>query len=389
MSQVKLWFVGSDDVRFRLPLLYALRDRGFDVGAVGSESETTFAGSGIPYCRFSLNRWVSPWSDLRSRRQLYDLFRAGRPDVVHAFDTKPAIMAPLAARDAGVPATVITITGLGYLFSSNSLFARSLRPAYRFLQRRAAAATGITIFQNSDDREYFYHHGMVRPGCDAMVRGSGIDFAPLQVDPASLAELRRELGLQDRLVVTMVSRLVRHKGVTDFLAAASLVRQRAPHALFLLIGPASTEGRSAVSSSEIERSASHVRYLGSRRDVPALLALSDLFVLPTYYREGVPRALLEAGALGLPLITTDTPGCNDVVRDGWNGLLVPPRDPEKLAAAVLRLAASPDERRLMGSRSRAHVIANFSLGYVADAYAGIYERVLRDLQASDPCRAAS
>src|SRR5438034_8921481 len=95
---VKLWLVGSTDVRFRLPLLNALRERGFDAGAVGSESETAFAGTGIPYWRFSLNRWVSPWSDLRSRRQLYVLFRVHRADIVHAFDNKPETLEPLAAR---------------------------------------------------------------------------------------------------------------------------------------------------------------------------------------------------------------------------------------------------------------------------------------------------
>jgi len=118
-----------------------------------------------------------------------------------------------------------------------------------------------------------------------------------------------------------------------------------------------------------------------------LLALSDLFVLPTYLREGIPRVLLEAAALGLPLITTDTPGCKEIVRDGWNGLLVPPRDPRRLAGAVLRLLASPDERTLMGSRSRTHVMGNFSLDYVARAYAEIYERVLRERSPSVAARA--
>ena len=377
----KLWLIGSDDVRFRIPLLHALRERGFDAGAVGSEKETPFAEAGIPYRRFSLNRWVSPWSDVRSRRQLYDLFRAHRPDIVHAFDTKPAILAPLAARDAGVPGTVATITGLGYLFSSRSPLALSLRPVFRFLQRRAAAATGVTIFQNADDRAYFRRHRLVRPGRDALVLGSGIDFTPLQVDGAAVGRLRRELGLEGRLVVTMVSRLVVQKGVRDFLHAAALVRQQLPDSVFLLIGPVSSEGRWAVSSREVERSARDVRYLGPRNDVAALLALSDLFVLPTYYREGIPRVLLEAGALGLPLIATDTPGCTEVVRDGWNGLLVPPRDPRGLATAVLRLLASPDERKVMGSRSRAHVTANFSLGYVARAYAEIYEQILRETSA--------
>jgi len=384
---VKLWLVGSTDVRFRLPLLNALRERGFDAGAVGSESETAFAGTGIPYWRFSLNRWVSPWSDLRSRRQLYELFRVHRPDIVHAFDTKPAILAPLAARDAGVPGTVATITGLGYLFSSRSPLALSLRPVFRFLQRRAAAATGVTIFQNPDDRAYFRRHRLVRPGRDALVLGSGIDFTPLQVDGAAVGRLRRELSLEGRLVVTMISRLVAQKGVRDFIHAAALVRQQRPDAVFLLIGPASSEGRGAVSSREVERSARDVRYLGPRSDVSVLLALSDLFVLPTYLREGIPRVLLEAAALGLPLVTTDTPGCKEIVRDGWNGLLVPPRDPRRLAAAVLRLLASPDERKLMGSRSRTHVTGNFSLEYVVRAYTEIYEHVLRETSATVAARA--
>src|SRR5207244_3571452 len=138
---------------------------------------------------------------LRTRRQRWERSRAHRPDIVHAFDTKPAILAPLAARDAAVPGTVATITGLGYLFSSRSPLALSLRPVFRFLQRRAAAATGVTIFQNPDDRAYFRRHRLVRPGRDALVLGSGIDFTPLQVDGAAVGRLRRELSLEGRLVV--------------------------------------------------------------------------------------------------------------------------------------------------------------------------------------------
>src|SRR2546429_641561 len=240
----------------------------------------------------------------------------------------------------------------------NSLLAIFVEP-----MRRPAAATGVTIFQNPDDRASFRRHRLVRPGRDALVLGSGIDFTPLQVDGAAVGRLRRELSLEGRLVVTMISRLVAQKGVRDFIHAAALVRQQRPDSVFLLIGPASSEGRGAVSSREVERSARDGRYLGPRSDVSDLLALSDLFVLPTYLREGIPRVLLDAAALGLPLVTTDTPGCKEIVRDGWNGLLVPPQDPRRLAAAVLRLLASPDERKLMGSRSRTHVTGDFSLRY--------------------------
>src|SRR5207249_2148981 len=237
-----------------------------------------------------------------------------------------SVPAPVAERTAGARLR------RGYLFSSRSPLALSLRPVFRFLQRRAAAATGVTIFQNPDDRAYFRRHRLVRPGRDALVLGSGIDFTPLQVDGAAVGRLRRELSLEGRLVVTMISRLVAQKGVRDFIHAAALVRQQRPDSVFLLIGPASSEGRGAVSSREVERSARDVRYLGPRSDVSDLLALSDLFVLPTYLREGIPRVLLEAAALGLPLVTTDTPGCKEIVRDGWNGLLVPPQDPRRLAA---------------------------------------------------------
>jgi len=387
MRKIKVWFVGGEDVRFRLPLLFALRERGYEVGAVGTEKGDSFRDAGVPYKRYNLKRWISPLSDLRSGRQLYRLFQQSRPDVVHASDTKPTFLAPVAALKAGVPARIRTITGMGYVFSSNSLLALALRPGYRFLHRRASRATSMTIFQNAEDREYFVRHGMVQPGRDALVRGSGIDvdhLVSVRPDPGALAGLRRELSLDGKIVVTMVTRLVVQKGVREYLEAASRVRREKPDVAFLLVGPQSSEGRQAVSLDEVRRRSEDVNYLGPRADVPALLALSDLFVLPSYYREGVPRSLLEAGAMGLPLITCDMPGCRDVVRHGWNGSLVPPRDARELSSAILRLLASREQLALMGARSRLHVSEHFSLQSVADAYAGIYERALTEREMTGP-----
>lgn len=176
----------------------------------------------------------------------------------------------------------------------------------------------------------------------------------------------------------MISRLVVQKGVREYLEAARRIQPHVKDVTFLLVGPIASEGAQAIPVKELERSANSVRYLGPRSDIPAILALTDLFVLPSYYREGIPRVLLEAGALGLPLITTDMPGCKEVVRAGWNGLLVPPRDVKALASAMLRLLSSNDERTMMGMRSKAHIRDNFSLSRVADAYAEIYQRVLDD-----------
>ncbi|MDZ8184581.1 MAG: glycosyltransferase family 4 protein [Nostoc sp. ChiSLP02] len=378
-SPITVWHVGGEDIRLRIPLLLKLREKGFNVGAVGSEDGNAFRDVRIPYFRYTLERGINPWADIYTKSQLSTLFKQHQPDIVHSFDTKPSMIAPIMAMKAGIPGRVRTITGMGYVFSSTSTLALALRPIYRHLQRRASVATGITIFQNPDDREYFFKHKMVQDGRDDLVLGSGIDiegFMKNSPEPEKLAATRRELGLEKQLVVTMISRLVVSKGVREYLQAASIVCQQMKNVTFFLVGSLASEGRQAVPIQEIQQQAGIVRYLGPRHDIPTLLKLSDVFVLPSYYREGVPRVLLEAATMELPLITTDMPGCKEVVKDGWNGLLVPPKDSKTLATAILQLLNSPEQRNLMGKRSRLHVQENFSLNRVADAYADIYNRVL-------------
>ncbi|MDM9381281.1 glycosyltransferase family 4 protein [Chlorogloeopsis sp. ULAP01] len=373
-----VWHIGGEDVRLRIPLLLALRERGFHVGAVGSEDGVDFAVHDIPYFRYTLKREINPVADLYTRSQLFHLFTKYQPDIVHGFDTKPAIIAPVIAKKAKVPGIVRTITGMGYIFSSNSPLALALRPIYCHLQGKASAA-GITVFQNPDDRQYFHEHGMVQNGCDDLVLGSGIDVEKFINDcpkPEVLANLRQELGLEGQLVVTMIARLVVAKGVREYLDAASMVRRLVKNVKFLLIGSLSSEGRQAVSIQEIQQKADDICYLGSRNDIGALLSLSDIFVLPSYYREGVPRVLLEAGAMKLPLITTNMPGCKEVVRDGWNGLLIPARNGKILATAIMQLLKSKEQRILMGNRSSLHIKENFCLKKVADSYTNIYYRAL-------------
>ncbi|MFQ4145387.1 glycosyltransferase family 4 protein [Chlorogloeopsis sp. ULAP02] len=373
-----VWHVGGEDIRLRIPLLLALRERGFNVGAVGSEDGIDFATHDIPYFRYTLKREINPVADLHTRSQLFHLFTKYKPDIVHGFDTKPAIIAPVVAMKSKVPGIVRTVTGMGYIFSSNSPLALALRPIYCYLQGKASA-TGITVFQNPDDRQYFHEHGMVQNGGDDLVLGSGIDveqFTKNRPKPEVLANLRQELGLEGQLVVTMIARLVVAKGVREYLDAASIVRGLVKNVKFLLIGSLSSEGQQAVPIQEIQQKADDVCYLGSRNDIPALLSLSDIFVLPSYYREGVPRVLLEAGAMKLPLITTDMPGCKEVVRDGWNGLLIPPGNAKVLATAIVELLKSKEQRILMGNRSGLHIKENFCLKKVADSYTNIYYRAL-------------
>lgn len=380
LSRPTVWHIGGDDVHKRIPLLHALKDRGFNVAAVGSEDSSGFQAQDIPYFRYNLNRKLTPWSDLRSCSELSALFKRQKPDVVHGFDTKPAIAAPILARRAGIPGRVRTITGLGFVMASDSPLAHVLRPVYRQLQRRASASS-FTIFQNSDDRDYFLQNGLVREGREEVVLGSGVDVERLRSerpDADRLAMMKQSLGLQDKLVVTMIARVDENKGIHEFAKAAELVRRQIDNAVFVLVGPYASEGKQAARFVEqMRRKPENVRCLGPRKDVPAILSLSDVCVLPSY-REGLPRVLIEAGAMETPSVTTDVPGCRDVVRDGWNGRLVPPRDSRALANVIVELLGDQGKRTDMGQRSYRYVKKTFDLSYVADAYAEIYRRAIAE-----------
>jgi len=380
-----VWLVGGEDVRLRIPIAKKLIEMGFDVAIAGSEASTPFDLEGIEYHQYSLKRGVAPVADQRSLRELISLFKEYRPAVVHAFDTKPALLVPKAAQKAGLKTVVRTVTGMGYVYSSRSPLALSLRIIYRYLQKKASAFADRTIFQNEDDMEYFLSSRLSTVQRSILVRGSGVDMDILENNipgPKTLSTLCHELDLDGAVVITMVARMVRHKGVVEFLQAARETRKLIPNCRFLLIGPLATEGAQAVSKKLIKSYEDDVSWLGHRSDVPAILRLSDMFVLPSYYREGVPRVLLEAGALGLPLITTDMPGCRDVVRDGKEGALVPPRDAVALSKAIQRFACSPELRNQLGTNAQSRVRKDFSLSKVAAAYAQVYRELMQKPEAT-------
>lgn len=371
--------LGGEDHALRIPFLLALRDRGFRVTAASSGKGEPFHAAGLPHLPWHFDRFDRKGGDLGAVARIAKLAAECRPDLIQTFDTKPNLLAPLAMRGA-VP-VVRTINGMGWTFSpGGGLRARLIRPVYRLLQRATARWSAATIFQNADDKTYFERHGLVRPDAAHLVRSSGIEVAAFRAALAASGDpraLRRQLGLEDTKVVVTVSRLTRQKGIGTLLEAARIVARAHPGVRFLLVGPRESEGPFAIGAGEIDAAAPHVVALGHRRDVPALLALADIFVLPTEYREGVPRALLEAGLAGLPMVATRMPGCTDVVTDGWNGRLVEPGNAPALARGILGLLDGPGEAKLMGRRSIALVARDFSLDGVADRYRDIYRQVLR------------
>lgn len=372
--------IGGEDHHLRIPFMLALREHGFQTIAAGTGDPAPFVRAGIDYYPFRFDRFMNPMSDWAALRTLSKLLADLRPELAQSFDTKPNLLVPLAARGIRDVLIVRTINGLAWTYSSRSPQALALRPVYRALHRLADLSTATTVFQNRDDQLFFERHRMVSQAANRLIPGSGVDIDGF--DRASAAgpppdQLRQALGLASSEVVITVTRLTRQKGIPTLLEAAALVHAERPGVRFLLVGPRQSEGPFAVTQREIERHALYVTAIGQRSDVPALLRLADLFAFPTEYREGVPRALLEAALAGLPMVTTDMPGCRDVVRDGWSGLLVPPRTPHRLAAAILDLLKNRRMARAMGERAEALVRKEFGLGVTVARYATIYAELLQ------------
>lgn len=378
-DRLQLLCVGGEDHQLRIPFLLELRRSGLSIAAAGTADPARFADAGIDYWPIHFNRFVSPGKDGATIRELRLLLRESRPQIVQSFDTKPNVLVPLAARPLSGIRIVRTINGLGWVYASRSPLALMLRPVQRALHRRAMHCSDMTIFQNSRDKAYFERTGLIAPEHAVLIAGSGIDlegFDRALANGVSSAQLRQELALNGAEIVITVTRLTRQKGIPTLLKAAAIVHQARPGVRFVLVGPRKSEGPLAVSDVQIQRHAAYVVATGPRADVPALLRMADAFVFPTEYREGVPRALLEAALAGLPLVATDVPGCDDVVRDGWSGRLVAPHAPRELAAAILELLADRAAARAMGARAAQTVRAQFGLTKTVERYCEVYRRVL-------------
>lgn len=376
-GQLRLVVVGGPDLHLRTALLSLLQQH-FELTALGSGAPPS---AGIPYRRYRLGSGVTPLADLTTVVALTRHFGNLRPDIVHAYDTKPSVLARTAARRAGVPVALATLPGLGSLYARSDFNTVAVRWVYERLQRRACHGSALTLVQNPDDLDELGRRGIAAPERLALVPGSGVDlnrFRPAAQDPARRQAGRGRLRLsRDAVVFVMIARLIRSKGVLEYGRAAKILRAFDPRSVCLLAGPAE-RGSDHLSGQELQRIGEHVRWLGPIDDVGEVLSASDVFVLPSYYREGMPRVLLEAAAAGLPVITTDVPGCRDAVADGTTGVLVRPRDVDSLISAMRHLAGDADLRAAMGTAGRDRAAALFSVEAVATQLRSIYRQLAAD-----------
>ena len=303
----------------------------------------------LPMERRSLN----PLRELSLLRHLVQLLRRERPALVHGFTIKCAVYGSLAARLAGVPARVNAVAGMGYVFTSNDAKARALRPVVRGLLRLALDGEGARlILQNSDDVALFERAGLVDPSRIRMVRGSGVD--------CSRFVKRSGERSGGPLRVLVAARLLWDKGLEEYVAAARELLAEGRRIEFLLAGTPDPGNPAAVPEQTVRGWVNEgvVNWLGHVDDMATLLGAVDVVALPSY-REGLPKTLIEAAACAQPLITTDVPGCREVVTDGVDGLLVPVRDAKALAHAIRRLDDDPALAQRLGEAAWAKAHAEF------------------------------
>lgn len=335
-------------VNFRGALLSAMVDAGHDVVACAPDEDAdvtaALAARHVRFRQIPMQRAsISPFADLFTLMRLIGLLRSERPDIVLAYTQKPIIYAGIAARLTGHSRFFAMVSGLGYAFSDGG-GSRALRFVVAALYRLAVArADGLFVF-NRDDGDEMHRNGILRHDQQVVqVPGSGVDLARFSARPVP----------DGPPVFLLVARLLRDKGLVEFADAAREVRKHCPASRFQILGPLDSNPTS-IGADELAawQAEGLVEYLGETRDVAPYLARSSVFVLPTYYREGLPRTILEAMATGRAIITTDAPGCRETVCAGENGFLVPVRDAAALAAAMQRIAREPGLAARMGARSR-------------------------------------
>lgn len=358
---------------FRLGLAEALRGQGHDLvllsppGPYGERlRELGYDWRPFPFSTRSTN----PFAELGVIRRLVALYRAERPELCHHFTIKCVLYGSIAARLAGNPPVVNAVTGLGHIFTDPGLKARLLRPVVRAIYRRVLNGKGHrTIFQNSDDRDYFVNSGLVAADTVHLIRGSGVSGEKFRPSAGG--------GEQGPPVVLFASRLMREKGVYELLSAVRSLNDSGCPLRLLIAGDLYPENPSSLTPADLEslRTTPGVEYLGHVDDMPALLARADIVVLPSY-REGTPRVLVEAAAAGKPIVATDIAGCRGLVEDGVNGLLVPVKDADALAAALRRLAEDADLRERFGWAGRQIFEAGFSEELVLGKTLAVYRELL-------------
>lgn len=336
----------SSLINFRGDLIKEWIKLGHEVFAVapGDEKKDELSSIGAKYVSVPLSRTgINPFKDLFSFFAIIILLKKNKPDYLFLYTIKPVIYGSLATYFIRKCKVYSIITGLGYVFSGNSVKQKILKYIIIYLYRLALSKNEKVFFQNPDDASTFEKLKIIKRSQEFLVNGSGVNierfsFTPLPDGPVTFL---------------LIARLIWDKGIKEFMEAARMIKDRAKEAKFVLVGPYD-ENPFAIKVNYIETWVQEgiIEYLGQVNDVRPIIAEASVYVLPSYYREGTPRTVLEAMAMGRPVITSDAPGCRETVIEGVNGFLVPVKDSAALAGAMEKFILEPGLAERMGKESR-------------------------------------
>ena len=375
-TKPKLLFLVAEDWYFcshRLPLAVAAVKAGYEVFIATRTNRhaevITSAGLTLIPLQRMRRSGAHPLQELAALAELWRIYRREKPDLVHHVGLKPVIYGSLVALVLGVRNVVNALAGLGFVFSSERLFAKVLRPVikciFSFLLKRRNFRV---IVQNEHDFEVLTQGVGIASGDVRLIRGAGVDLRLYKEQPPSV---------QPPLVV-LIARMLWDKGVGDFVEAATKIRAMGMNARFALVGIPDPENPSSVPEQQLRtwHDSGNIEWWGYRADIPAVLSMASISCLPTYYGEGVPKALIEAMASSRVIVTTDIYGCRELIAKGRNGILVAPRDVLALSAALVALILDPERCRQMGIAGRQMVEQSLSLNQVLKETLDLYAELV-------------
>jgi len=368
----KILFLITEDWYFwshRLPLARAAKKAGFEVVIATRvhKHKNLIENEGFKLIPLNISRKSkNPYKEFLSILKITKIYRREKPDIVHHVTLKPVLYGSWAARIAAVPAVVNALAGLGSIFVANEKKNSITKNIVAFTYRTAFFFyNSIGIFQNPEDMNFFISSGIIKKKQSVLIRGSGVD-------------LSRYIHLPEpdgNVTIVFASRMLWDKGVGEFVKAAKIIKGMNKNYRFLLVGIPDTENPTSIPEKTLRNwhASGVVEWLEHRDDMPDILSNANIVALPTIYREGVPKILIEAAACGRAIITTDIPGCREIVRHNENGILVPPGNLKKLIEAIMKLSEDTSLREMMGDKGRKIVEKEFSEEIVARETMALYK----------------
>ncbi len=359
----------------RLQLARACRERGWEVVVA---TRVRDHGSAIEREGFRVvplrlrRRERAPWNEIRSFCELVWIFARERPDLIHQVGLKPVIYGSLAAIIVRPGVVINALAGMGYIFTSGRPMIRLMRTVVQLSLKVCLRPTRHwLIVQNDEDARAMKNGRVVAADRLSIIKGAGVDIErfPFMPDP--------EISPGDPVILAMVSRMLMDKGVRELVLAARILKHRGTRVRVWLVGAPDPDNPTSITEETLRQwhNEGCIEWLGPLDDIPELWSKAHIALLPSY-REGMPKSLLEAASCGRPIVTTDIPGCTDLVDDGVTGFTVPPHDWTNLADAIERLATSPEMRAKMGTRIRAKVVAKFADNVIIEQTLGLYQQAL-------------